>query len=204
MMQLQRPWLQGTQHDFRECWQLSWEGRQQPTRLKYMRRKARPTPWGKAQATCGDFNSSWRHQEILLPTLSPVLTLLPSSWPFFRAQSRSDKGGGQLKPLWLAKSWQANLFTFTELFHLGGSPFSSVTGTAFALKKESCWNTPFSKSSSPLPSKRIKHDMTKGFSPAHVQADTDSVNPQIAWWLFPAQLDWPKKFKRRGKDTLVL
>lgn len=67
--------------------------------------------------------------------------------------------GGQLKPLWLAKSWQTNS-AFTELLHLGGSPFSSVTGTALALKKRSCGNPPFSKSSSPLPSKQIKY-MTK-------------------------------------------
>lgn len=53
--------------------------------------------------------------------------------------------GGQLKPLWLAKSWQMNLLTFTELLHLGGSPFSSVTGTASALKKESCGNSLFSE-----------------------------------------------------------
>lgn len=122
----------------------------------------------------------------------------------FQAQSRNDRGE-QLKPLWLAKSWQANLFTFTELFHLEGSPFSSITGTALALKKESCGNPPFSKSNCPLPPKQIKHDITKGFSPAHVQANRVSVNPQITWLIFPAKLDWPKKFKRKGgKDTLVL
>lgn len=49
--------------------------------------------------------------------------------------------GGQLKLLWLAKSWQANLFTFTEPLHLGGSPFSSVTGTASALKKREPWKS---------------------------------------------------------------
>lgn len=63
------------------------------TGLTYMGRQAGPTLSGEAQVTCRDFSSSWWYQEILLATLSPVLTLLPSSWPFFQARSKSDRGG---------------------------------------------------------------------------------------------------------------
>lgn len=136
-----------------------------------MGRQANPTPSGNTQATRRDFNSSWWYQEIFLPTLSPVLTLLPSSRTFSKLCPGMIEGE-QLKPLWLAKSWQANLFTFTELLHLEGSPFSSITGPAIALKKESCRNPLFSKNSCPLPPKQIKHSFTKGLSPAHVQADS--------------------------------
>lgn len=107
--------------------------------------------------------------------------------PFCPQAGRPSKLGpgvmewGQLKPLLLARSWQANLiYTHwaTPPWRLSAQ-FCSRNG--ISLKKESHGNPPFSKSSCLLTSTRIKDNVPKGFSPAHIQAERGSVNPKVAW-----------------------
>lgn len=107
---------------------------------------------------------------------------------------------GQMKPLWLARSWQAIIFTPIGLSRLGDSLFGSVAGPALVLKREP-WKSTLLKEQLSFSIYKNQGRRAQRLLPSSCigwQRLCQPTDCLVMGSSFPAKLPWPKGFKSRG------